>query len=134
MPNGLRHRQSFDSLRTPFRRNLPARDTPYLLGVVLEEGAVQTGSEAVNKKIFQGDFRCAEPDLRPAVAHSYLKSFEKSEIFDRTCVQSQRIVEEPAPIEYSRKTPAKQHDRVGRGRCEFPRGQITRLALVMDAR
>src|SRR5450631_1733370 len=66
--DGFRDRQSFDALRTPFRGNLLARDAPNLLGIVLEEGAVQTGSEAVDEKIFQSHLRRSGLELRLAVA------------------------------------------------------------------
>ncbi len=75
--NRLRNRQTFDALRTPFRGNLLARDAPNLLGVVLEEGTVQTGSETVDEKIFQGYLRRAGVELRLAVAQSYLESFDE---------------------------------------------------------
>ena len=51
--NRLGDRQSLDSLRSPLGGNLLARDTPHLLGIVLEERAVQAVAKSIDEKIFE---------------------------------------------------------------------------------
>src|ERR1700683_2475413 len=133
MSNDFCNRQSLDPLYPPFRGDLAARHAPHLLGVVLEEGAVQTGSEAVREKIFQTNLGRSIRELRPTIAQSDLKSLDQPEILKRTCVHGKRVVEEPASIENSRNTSANQHDRVGSSGRKPLRCQISRLALIVNA-
>ena len=68
MADRLGHRQGLDALRTPLGRNLPARYTPYLLGVVLEKCAVEPRPESIDEEIFEGGLGTNMLELGAAVA------------------------------------------------------------------
>jgi len=86
------------------------------------QGTPHTFSEAVNKKIFQADFRRSRLEPGAAVAQANPKHLMGPEILDRFGIKLNWIIEEATPIENAREPLADQHDGLGgdRIRCTNP--------------
>src|SRR4051812_46468 len=78
--DGLRDRNAFDPLGAPLRRDLIARDAPDLLGVILEEGLVKLGAEAIDHEILEIALRFDLASPREAITGADLHRADRAEI------------------------------------------------------
>ena len=131
--DGLGDRQALDPLRPPFRRDLLAGHSPDLLGIALEERAVQAIAEAIDQKILQRHFGRAMREPRLRVAHARAQALDESHVPNGVRIQLERIVEESAPIENSRQALSHQQYGIGRCRAKNLGREVSLLPLIADA-
>ena len=99
--NGVHHRlhqrQVLDALRRPVRLNLRRRHPPHLLGVRLEEDAVQAPAEARRRPPLERGLVPGWTEARPEVREEAARRLDETQSLERV-EGAQRIVEHGAAV------------------------------------
>mmetsp|Transcript_37521 Transcript_37521/g.87502 ORF Transcript_37521/g.87502 Transcript_37521/m.87502 type:complete len:471 (-) Transcript_37521:643-2055(-) len=131
---GTADRQALDALRAPVGADVAARNTPDLLGVVLEELAVELAAEAVDEEVFQRLFGLDGAGRGGHVAAAELEAAPDAHLAHEIQAGFERIVEEVATKVDARLAAAdQQHGIVKFAGGGFVAAQQPLLPLIGEA-